>query len=319
MSTSETVRPLDEDALRVFERKGLQGGPEIQQQGNANAVKVRRVMQLTRDLARRNFDELRVLDLACGEGVYSIEAALRGAEVVAIDGRTERMDDGVRIAARAGLTRLRFEQHDIRGVTRATHGAFDVVYLLGILYHLDSDSVFRVLENVREMTRGVVIIDTHIALQGDTEREYGGRHYEGSQRREHEDTDSEAARRARVLMSLDNTFSFWFTKASLVRMLVDIGFTSVAEVHAPLEPGKSDNRVTLVVTGGETVAVSTYPWINGLVEDEIARTLQRAEAEKAAKRAERPVEQPGSSPARIINGVLRATLGLELRRLPRQR
>jgi hypothetical protein len=120
-------------------------------------------------------------------------------------------------------------------------------------------------------------------------------------------------------MSLDNTFSFWFTKASLVRMLVDIGFTSIAEVHAPLEPGKADNRVTVVATGGERVAISTYPWINGLVEDKIARTLQRAEAEKAKKSGASGAAAGASSAARIINGVLRATLGLELRRLPRQR
>ena len=171
MATSEVVHPLNARALRIFAEKGSQGGPEIVQQGNANAVKVRRVMQLTRDLVTKRFDELRILDLACGEGVYSIEAALRGAEVVAIDGRNERMDEGSRIASEAGLSRLTFEMNDIRRVSRATHGVFDVVYFLGILYHLDADDACAVLENIRGMLTGFIVIDTHIALKGDLEIE----------------------------------------------------------------------------------------------------------------------------------------------------
>ena len=34
-------------------------------------------MQLIRDVSQRPFEQLRILDFACGEGVYSIEAALR--------------------------------------------------------------------------------------------------------------------------------------------------------------------------------------------------------------------------------------------------
>jgi hypothetical protein len=42
-------------------------------------------MQLIRDFAKAPFNELRILDFACGEGVYAIEAALRCANVVAFD------------------------------------------------------------------------------------------------------------------------------------------------------------------------------------------------------------------------------------------
>ena len=88
-------------------------------------------MQLTRDLAGRPFETLRILDLGCGEGVYAIEAALRGAEVLALDARTQRMALGAACAARHDVRRVRFVQEDVRRVTRATHGTFDVVYLLG--------------------------------------------------------------------------------------------------------------------------------------------------------------------------------------------
>ena len=317
MITREHIHAFDDEALQVFAEKGTQAGTAIPQQGNANAVKVRRIMQLTRDLTGKSFHRLRILDLACGEGVYSIEAALGGAEVVAIDGRTERMNDGIAIAQRAGLMRLKFEQGDIRAVTRETHGAFDVVYVLGILYHLEGDAACRTLENIRAMTDGLVIIDTHVALEGTGALEYRGRRYAGAQHREHEDADSEAVRKARLLMSLDNTYSFWFTRESLARLLVDVGFTSVGEVYAPLEPDKPDQRATFVATAGERVKVSAYPWVNELSEDAITEKLRRQKA--------RGLEQIASSPDRqsitaagLVNGVLRRTLGVELRRVARQ-
>ena len=226
------------------------------------------------------------------------------------------MNEGARIAADSSLSRLTFELNDIRHISHATHGAFDIVYFLGILYHLDSKDAFSVLESIRDMLTGFVIIDTHIALNGNLEVEHRGRKYSGSRHHEHDDTDSEAVRRARVLMSLDNAQSFWFTRESLVRLLVDLGFTSVAEIHAPLEPGKPDHRITLVASRGENVLVSAYPWVNGLPEDEIAARLVTSE-EKAAANAPTTAEQPTAT--QLVNGVLRSALGIELRRVARSR
>ena len=114
MSTpSERVYDLDPETLALFRSKGTYGGCGTVQIGNANGVKVRRVMQITSDFARASFRQLRIIDFACGEGVYAIEAALRGAEVVALDARTERMKEGARAAERLGLAKLRFEQMDV--------------------------------------------------------------------------------------------------------------------------------------------------------------------------------------------------------------
>ena len=59
----------------------------------------------------------------------------------------------------------------------------------------------------------------------------------------------------------------------LVRALRDTGFTTVVECHAPLEPGKAEDRITLAALKGEGVRISTYPWVNGKSEEEIARRL----------------------------------------------
>jgi tRNA (mo5U34)-methyltransferase len=106
-----------------------------------------------------------VLDLGCGEGVYAIEAGLRGAEVVALDARTERMRHGAACAEREGLGTVKFIQEDVRRVTRESFGLFDVVYFLGLLYHLDAPDVFSVMENVFQRMRRMLVVDTLISLE----------------------------------------------------------------------------------------------------------------------------------------------------------
>lgn len=273
----ERLHPLPEDMLEAFARKGLDLRVATAQTGAANGVKVRRIMQLLVQFAKQPVNALSVLDLGCGEGVYAIEAALRGARVLAIDGRTERMDSGIAMAERLGLTNVQFEQNDIRRVSAQSHGQFDVVFFLGILYHLDEPDVFQVLANLHGLCRDCVFIDTHISLFPDRRVSHQGRTYRGRRTREHGDADGEATRRARVGASLDNTFSFVFDRRSLVRALVDAGFQTVVECSAPLEPGKPADRITLLAGKSEPVVVSTYPWINGKTELEVERFIESLE------------------------------------------
>jgi len=267
--TEEHVHTLDPEALELFARKGAEGGPDVPQSGPMNGVKVRRIMQITRDLAPRPFAELRILDLGCGEGVYSIEAGLRGAEVVALDARTQRMSQGAACAERHGLGNVRFIQEDVRRVTRKTLGSFDVVYLLGLLYHLDAPDVFSVLKNVRSLCAGLLVVDTLISLTDESRIEWRGKSYLGRRCREHGEEDTDEARRRRVLKSIDNTFSFRFTRGSLLQALHDAGFSSVYECYVPFEPGKAEDRITLAARNGVPVLLSTYPWVNHKSEAEI--------------------------------------------------
>jgi SAM-dependent methyltransferase len=264
---------LDAEALELFARKGLEAGAGAPQVGEANAVKVRRVMQLTQDLAGRPFDELRILDLGCGEGVYAIEAALRGATVLALDARTERMELGAACASRHGLGTVTFRQEDARRVSRETHGDFDVVFCLGLLYHLDMPDVVHLLERMQELATRLAVIDTLVSAGGGAAVTYRGRTYEGERCREHGDDDPPEVRRSRLLRSIDSTFAFRFTRGSLVRALHDVGFGSVYECVGPPEPGKTADRITLVALEGERVSIATYPWVNGKSEAEIARRL----------------------------------------------
>ncbi len=311
--TSEYVQPLDAESLNLFAAKGTQGGPGIKQVGNANGVKVRRVIQTTQDLANVPFNELRILDLACGEGVYSIEAALRGAEVVAIDARNDRMNDGVQIVERLGIKRIKFEQNDIRKVNRESHGEFDVIFFLGILYHLDESDIFPILHNIFTMCKKFVVIDTHIAMNCLYRVKHNGHLYEGLQGREHADSDSDSVRKGRLLASLDNALCFQFTKESLFRMLNNIGFTSVYECNVPQEPFKPKNRTTVIAVKGTPVKISCYPWVNDKTENEIKVFLEDIEqsTQKHAGRSRLSLKQFLKS---IINRILRP-LNVEIRHI----
>jgi 2-polyprenyl-3-methyl-5-hydroxy-6-metoxy-1,4-benzoquinol methylase len=271
--SEESVFHLDAEALDLFARKGDEGGPHIHQGGQENGVKVRRIMQITRDLSRQPFSKLRILDLGCGEGVYAIEAGLRGAEVVALDARTQRMDKGAACAMRHGIKNVRFIREDVRHVKCEVFGSFDAVYLLGMLYHLDAPDVFAVLENIYNLCSGMLVIDTLISLTEEIQVSWRGHVYHGRLCREHEDTDTEDIRRSKMLKSIDNTFSFRFTKESLLRAICDIGFTSAYECHIPLEPGKAEDRITVAAIKGVPVLLSTYPWVNYKSEAEIREAI----------------------------------------------
>jgi hypothetical protein len=159
-------------------------------------------------------------------------------------------------------------------VSRTVHGEFDVVYALGLLYHLDAPDLFSVLESIRELCAGLLVVDTLISLTGETEVTWRDHAYRGQRFREHDDDDSDEVRRGRVLRSIDNTFAFRLTRQSLVGALHDVGFTSVLECHVPLEPGKADDRVTVAALKGTPVRLSTYPWINDCSEMTIERRLR---------------------------------------------
>lgn len=269
----ESPPTLDAEALELFARKGLEGGPAIPQAGRANGVKVRRIMQMTRDLGAKPFHELRILDLGCGEGVYAIEAGLRGAEVVAVDARSQRMDAGRACAERHGLHNVRFLQQDVRRLTREGLGQFDIVYFLGLLYHLDETEIFPVLENVYGLCGRLLLIDTLISPDGPDAFAWRGERYLGQRCREHDDTDPPEVRLGRLLRSVDSTFAFRLSRESLLAALHRVGFTSVYQCDVPFEPGKARDRITLAACKGSPVRLSTYPWVNDRSEAEIESEL----------------------------------------------
>ncbi|NOT59280.1 MAG: DUF1698 domain-containing protein [Acidobacteria bacterium] len=99
----------------------------------------------------------RVLDIGCWDGFMSYEAERRGAEVTAID-FVRRPNF---FAAREALgSRVTFHEMSVYEVTRDQLGTFDIVLMLGVLYHLQHPLL--ALQKVCEITRDLAIIESHV-------------------------------------------------------------------------------------------------------------------------------------------------------------
>jgi SAM-dependent methyltransferase len=206
-------------------------------------ARVARIARIVSDLAGGSLDGLRIIDLGCDQGNFAIELAQLGAgEVVGVEAR-DQVKDGVTQAQQLGLTNVRFEQGDVRAVTPESHGTFDVVLCLGILYHLDAPDVFRFAEHVAALTDRFAIIETQISLSRKRKETYAGHEYIGKSYPEDP---------AMAGASIDNLESFWPTKASLLNLLTSAGFTTVSEVFTPVIPalsGVRDHTVLIALKG----------------------------------------------------------------------
>src|SRR5207245_1114369 len=72
--------------------------------------------------------------------------------------------------------------------------------------------------------------------------------------------EATAEQRAQALWSsLDNARSVWLTRPSLLNLFAHAGFTSAYECHNPSEPGKLQDRVTLVALKGRKQPILSVP------------------------------------------------------------
>lgn len=213
-------------------------------------VKLRRIVQIISDVSHLPFEKLRILDLACLEGLYAIELARHGAEVVAIEVREANIEKARFARDILSLDRLRLHHDDIRNLSREKYGHFDIVLCLGILYHLDASDLFSFMGKMAEVCGRFAIIDTHISTVGSESFEYERKKYWGKDYEEHSADSTPEERLKSAWSSIDNTKSFWLTRPSLYNSLKHTGFTSVYECHAPPEIGKPSDRVTLVAIKG---------------------------------------------------------------------
>jgi tRNA (mo5U34)-methyltransferase len=99
----------------------------------------------------------RVLDMGCWDGFFSFEAERHGAQVVAVDcWRPEKFFE----AHRALNSRVEFHEMSVYELSREKLGLFDIVFFLGVLYHLQHPLLS--LQRVCEVTRDIAIIGSYV-------------------------------------------------------------------------------------------------------------------------------------------------------------
>jgi len=230
-------------------------------------IKLRRILQVVADATRRPLDTLRILDLACLEGLYALEFARHGAAVVGIEGREAHIEKARFVKDLLSLTNLDLFQDDVRNLSKKKYGEFDVVLCLGILYHLNVPDVFYFLERISEVCRDIVVIDTRVAFGPTISYMYKETRYWGHTIREHRPSDTPEVKLKRYWASLDNITSFHLSRTSLFCFLGRLGFTSVYECYIPPEPTKPIDRITLLAIKGSRQKIINAPLMDDIPTD----------------------------------------------------
>ena len=246
---------------------------------NVPHTRLKRLVQTVSDLSRKPLTESRVLDLACLDGLFSIEFARQGAQTVGIEIRDANVKKALFCKEAIGLPNLTFVQDDVRHISAEAYGRFDAIVCSGILYHLTAEDALDVVKRMASMVNRVVVIDTHVALHPQERVVLDGQEYYGTLFREHADSATPQQKASNLWASADNATSFWFTRPSLINLLNAAGFSSVYECFTPAhlnfgKPGlESRDRCTIVAIKEEGCYLSTSPAANGVNERWPEQTL----------------------------------------------
>lgn len=206
---------------------------------------VREDEPLIRDFLERLQCPQRVLELGCLEGGRTIPLARRAAQVVGVDIRREHLRRARFISHQMGVHNTLFLELDLESRDLQTLGTFDVVYNVGLLYHLSDPA--RLLNQLAKISPRMFLY-THVADEQDADLvQHGG--YTG--RFVEENIDD--------LVAGTHLRSFRPTRASLLRMLDDAGYHSVEVIRddtIAYESGRIEQKMTLWCRTSSMVAMT---------------------------------------------------------------
>jgi 2-polyprenyl-3-methyl-5-hydroxy-6-metoxy-1,4-benzoquinol methylase len=320
------IEAIRQERLELIDRYGIWTDHNIQLADGISTMdaagpsaKLRRIVQIVSDLAAKPLRDMRILDLACLEGLYSVEFARRGARVVGIEGREPNIEKAKFAKRVLALENLEFVLGDVRDLSRERYGEFDIVLCLGILYHLDAPDVFRFIQKISEVCRGFAVFDTYISLAPKRRYAFEGKEFWGREIIEHRANEDAGEKLTWLWSSLENDSSVWLTRHTLLNSLIGVGFTSVYDCEAPVELEKPLDRVTFVAVKGARSELLTQPGAAQTLPDELPETLVRTPSlhQKPFADASRAVTQ--LLPRSWRRGVKSALRAANVMRSPKER
>lgn len=130
---------------------------ESYEQGNPfSRQRIRNVLGLLPPL-----DGKRLVDLGCGMGTFTLEAAARGARAVGVDFTEAAVREGRRIAKSRGIAGAEFVEADAAALP-LPDGSMDVMVAADFTEHLDEETLRRILAEVTRVLapRGDLVLYT---------------------------------------------------------------------------------------------------------------------------------------------------------------
>lgn len=166
-----------------------------------------------------NKKKLKAIDLGAGHCNISIEASKYFKHITAVDSRDMRVPDSLPNNVNFILDNA--VEHDLT--------SYDVIFAFGLLYHLTLEEQLNIIGKAKGK---ILIIDTHTTDKPTTTiNGYEGLIYK-------ESTDFETMMK-QPKASTTTLFSFWPTKESLYRMLLDSGFNDFTEIQPEHYKGRT--------------------------------------------------------------------------------
>lgn len=205
----------------------------------------------------------RILEIGCCEGGHTVQLATICSEVVGLDVRPHNIVAALVRSFVHGTKNARFELADVRELG-GEHGAFDIVFHVGVLYHLDDPAGH--LARIAALAPDL-ILDTHYADDSlpwpTTESTHDGQKYAARLYREGGWDD---------VFSGVQPASAWLMRDDLLRCLQDIGYTTVTV----LDDRKERNGPRLTLIARRPAATFEEPCHSRLMEVEAQLAALRA-------------------------------------------
>ncbi len=121
------------------------------------------------------WESVRAVDLACHEGYFATQLAAKGADVLGLEARKDHVDDANLIARGLQLQeRFKARQVDVHDVMPEKYGRFEIVLMLGLIYHLENP--VGAIRTAHSLTKEVCLIETQVAPNLSGQLDWG--HYE---------------------------------------------------------------------------------------------------------------------------------------------
>jgi hypothetical protein len=241
MTAPESQAEAERQALerKWFYRFQLPGGGRTESYLPADVLPIhetreRMVFSVLDPVFGNRWGRTTCIDLACHEGYYGACVAQRGCKsVLGVDARAANLAGANLMRVALGLKNISFQQADVSTLDPARFGRFDIVLVLGLIYHLEDP--IGALRLARALCNEVALIETQLAPELGGEIEFGSRHYikkiMGTWVAVDEESDVAADNREANL----TTVSLVPSRQALLWTLRAVGF-SRAEVVAP-HPG----------------------------------------------------------------------------------
>jgi hypothetical protein len=199
--------------------------------------------------------KLKVVDLGCLEGGYSVEFAKLGFNTLGIEAREENILKCNYVKSELNLQNLNFIKDDVRNLNQ--YGEFDIVVCYGLLYHLNDPIDF--LKKISLATKKILFLHTHFAPEKDIRYDLGylnsyiiaplqkrikllnfSKNYKLSRLVQHEgykgrwynewsDNSTKSKIEKQLWASYNNSKSFWLCKKDLTKAMHNVGFNNVFE------------------------------------------------------------------------------------------